>query len=183
MILSLVSGPPTSADNLHSNLKMKPNFRSNGGRLSFLIDSAQATELADKAAYADYVVFASACEGDLPRELKIWIEGWLTKRGEREGTLVGLMEQHTRPFEIASLKEIYLRHVAHRAGLDYLSHVPSRKSKALPNSLDSYQERARQMTSVLDRDPAQSTTVHTTSNSFLTRLSPRAHLTVNSRGL
>lgn len=114
-----------------------------------LTGSTQGAELTEKAADADYLVFASACEGDLPREVKIWIEGWLARRGDREGTLVGLIEQQT-PFEIATLKEIYLRHVAHRAGLDYLSHVPPRKSKALPNSIDSYYQRARQMTSVLD---------------------------------
>jgi len=128
----------------------EPEFHIEWWPFTLVAEAGQCGELAGKAAGADFVVFAVSPQGDLPRELKLWIEDWLAKRGEREGTLVGLMEQHPSPFEIASLKEIYLRHVAHRAGLDYLSHVPPRKSKTLPDSLDSYQQRAGQITSVLD---------------------------------
>src|SRR5690348_8957965 len=44
-----------------------------------------------KAARADLVVFAMTAGGDLPHEIKLWIENWLGKRGEREGALVGLL--------------------------------------------------------------------------------------------
>ena len=80
------------------------------------------------------------------------MERWICQRSEREGALVGLVlaDRHSRPGEIACLKEIYLRHAAHRAGMDYLSQVPPVLPKAMPDSLDMYRERAGQVTSVLD---------------------------------
>lgn len=115
-----------------------------------LRNNAAATEMINKAAQADLLVFSFSSQGDFPRELKLWIERWLGKRCEREGSLVGLVTdriQSVCPF--ASLKEIYLRHTALRAGMDYLSHVPPSAEKVIPDSLDSFSQRAGQMTSVL----------------------------------
>ena len=94
----------------------------------------------------DLIVFAVDPEGDFPPEIKRWTERWIVERGEREGTLIGLVDKG--PYDIACLKEIYLRHVAHRAGLDYLSQVPSK----LPEEIDlmaSLNQREGQVTSVL----------------------------------
>jgi len=102
----------------------------------------------EKAAEADVVVFAMEAGGDLPDEIKRWIEQWLNKRGEREGALVGLL-QRKEPREVASFREIYLRHAARRGGMDYLSHVAPTARKAIPDSIDSFSERAGRMTSVL----------------------------------
>jgi hypothetical protein len=102
----------------------------------------------EKAASADVVVFALNAGGDLPEEIKWWIEHWLNKRGEREGALVGLL-QREEPRDMASFREIYLRHAARRAGMDYLSHAAPTGGKAIPDSLDSFSERAGRMTSVL----------------------------------
>jgi hypothetical protein len=109
-------------------------------------------EAAWKASIADLIVFATSAEEDLPRAIKLWIENWLGKRGEREGALVSLMERRERdPLEVPPFKEIYLRHIAHRAGMDFFSQVPPMTiSKALPDSLDSFNDRAGQMTSTLD---------------------------------
>lgn len=115
-----------------------------------LSDSARAAEAAIKAAAADVVIFAISPAGDLPREIKLWTENWIAKRSEREGAIVGLVAGHVSPGELACLKEIYLRHMAHRARMDYLREVPSALARAMPDSLDSYRERARQVTSVLD---------------------------------
>ncbi|HET7626035.1 MAG TPA: hypothetical protein VFM25_12300 [Verrucomicrobiae bacterium] len=115
-----------------------------------LRNTAGATEMINKAAQADLLVFSFSSQGDFPQELKLWIERWLGKRCEREGSLVGLVTdriQSVCPF--ASLKEIYLRHTALRAGMDYLSHVPPSAGKVIPDSLDSFSQRAGQMTSVL----------------------------------
>jgi len=115
----------------------------------FLALPAEASDAAQKAADADVVVFAMKAGGDLPHQIKLWIENWLNKRGEREGALVGLLAREGS-HDIASFREIYLRHIARRAGMDYLSHAAPTASKAIPDSLDSFSERAGQVTSVLD---------------------------------
>jgi hypothetical protein len=115
-----------------------------------LTHSAGAGDAAQKAALADVVIFAMDAVGDLPDEIKLWIETWLNKRGEREGALVGLLAREERSHDVPPFREIYLRHIARRAGMDYLSHAAPTAPKAIPNSLDSYSKRAGQMTSVLD---------------------------------
>jgi hypothetical protein len=120
--------------------------------LSFdsLAQSAHADTGAKMAMDADLVVFAVSPAGDLPQLVKFWIEGWIGKRSTREGAIVGLVHRRDDPSDLACLKEIYLRHAAHRAGMDYLSHVPPGPPMALPESPDSYSERAGRTSSVLD---------------------------------
>ena len=115
-----------------------------------LSDSSVAHGAVEKAAAADVVVFAMDARGDLPDPIKLWIEKWLNKRGEREGAIVGLLEREEGWQNIASFREIYLRHAARRAGMDYLSHAAPTRRRAIPDSLDSFSERAGRMTSVLD---------------------------------
>jgi hypothetical protein len=110
---------------------------------------AEGRDAAQKAADADVVVFAMKAGGDLPQDIKLWIENWLNRRGEREGAVVGLLAREA-PHDIAPFREIYLRHIARRAGMDYLSHAAPTATKAIPDSLDSYSQRAGQVTSVLD---------------------------------
>ena len=45
------------------------------------------SDAVQKAAKADVVVFAMNSGGDLPEEIKLWMERWLNQRGEREGAL------------------------------------------------------------------------------------------------
>ena len=76
----------------------------------------------------------------------------LDHRGEREGAIVGLVTEKPAPaMGVASLKEVYLRHTAHRARMDYLSHVVPTELRAMPDSLDAFRQRAGQVTSVLDQ--------------------------------
>ena len=109
-----------------------------------------ANDAVQKAADADVVVFAMHSRGDLPSEIKLWIEKWLNKRGEREGALVGLLNREGGLQGVASFREIYLRHAARRAGMDYLSHAAPTAKDAIPDSIDSFSERAGRVTSVLD---------------------------------
>ncbi len=116
----------------------------------FLNHPASANDAALKAASADVVVFAMDAQGDLPEEIKLWIERWLGQRGEREGALVGLLAREDVHHEMVPFREIYLRNIAHRAGMDYLSHAAPTVKRAIPDSLDSFSRRAGAMTSVLD---------------------------------
>jgi len=116
---------------------------------ALLSDAAMAHSAVEKASGADVVIFAMDARGDLPDPIKLWIEQWLSKRGEREGAMVGLLH-HEGWHGAASFREIYLRHAARRAGMDYLSHAAPTRPRAMPDSIDSFSERAGQMTSVLD---------------------------------
>jgi len=115
-----------------------------------LNEPALAHAAVEKAARADVVVFAMDARGDLPEPVKLWIEKWLNKRGEREGAIVGLLHRDESWQGVASFREIYLRHAARRAGMDYLSHAAPTLRRAMPDSLDSFSERAGRVTSVLD---------------------------------
>lgn len=111
-----------------------------------------ASEAAEVAATADVIVFSFTSAGDFPEELKAWIERALGKRTKREGALAGLVIDRPRDaIEGACVKEIYLRHAAHRAWMDYLSQENPTTGRAIPDSIDSFNERAGQVTSVLDQ--------------------------------
>jgi len=113
-----------------------------------LRETGPSAKAAEKAKDADWVIFALRAEQEVPAHLKNWIEAWLARRGTREGTLVGLL--HDIPAATGSETQCYLRQVAHRAGMDYLSQVPQSVLQNIPEARDSYSERANQLTSVLN---------------------------------
>jgi hypothetical protein len=100
---------------------------------------------------ADVIIIAANAEDDFEPVLKLWIERWLAKRHNREGTLAGIFEGEGSSIPgVATQKEIYLRHVAHRAEMDFISHLPTSFRKTVPESLDDFSTRAQKMTHVLD---------------------------------
>jgi len=110
----------------------------------------RALTAAAKAAKADLLVFALKPEGELPDCVFAWIDRWIEKRGEREGALAGLLDPAAGPNGIATEKYLYLRSLAHRTGMDYLMQVPENMVRTIPDSIDSYAERASTRSSVLD---------------------------------
>jgi hypothetical protein len=78
------------------------------------------------------------------------METWLGQRGDREGLLVGLMESGGSPGVGEGEKHHCLRNAAHQGAMDYLTQVPQNIARSIPDSLDSYTERADQVTSLLD---------------------------------
>lgn len=114
-----------------------------------LLDKPPATEeAAERATQADLIVFSAGPEGDFPPSVKAWIESWLNQRGDREGLLVGLMQQGNGDRE--EQKHHYLRQAAHRGAMDYLTQMPPGISLSIPDSFESYTQRADQVTSLLD---------------------------------
>ena len=114
-----------------------------------LQQSSAAADSADKAAKAALIVFATRPEGELPIDVVLWIQKWSSKRCDREGALVGLLDPVARN-AMADDKHLYLRNLAHHAGMDYLTKMPENISRGLPDSLDSCSQRAQRVTSVLD---------------------------------
>lgn len=116
-----------------------------------LTDSPHASaEASARAAAADLIVFAVSPSGDLPGAIKLWIESWIPRRCDREGALVGLLAGTGKPGDLPCLKEIFLRHAARRACMDFLCRLPSALTRVMPDSPEACCERSRQMTSLLD---------------------------------
>jgi hypothetical protein len=109
-----------------------------------LTDPEAAQDSLTKATRADLLIVAA---GDhLPREIKSWIDQWVRQRGEREGALIDVRGcTETAPCDT----QLFLRTIAHRAGMDYLTQVPQTLSWCIPNSPDSYTQRAHTVTSLL----------------------------------
>jgi hypothetical protein len=119
--------------------------------LSFsgLGDPNAARDAGARIGGADIVVFAARPDGHVPGAVIEWVEGWLANRKDREGTLAGLINGGATATGLAAEKHAWLRSIAHRAGMDYLTEVPQEITQPIPNSLESFSERAQQVTSVL----------------------------------
>jgi len=117
---------------------------------SALADSNAARDAHAKARGADVIIFATRPEGPVPARVTEWVEACLANRTDLEGTLAGLIDSGMILTGWAAEKHAWLRSVAHRAGMDYLTEVPQEISRPIPNSLESFSERAQLVTSVLD---------------------------------
>ena len=114
-----------------------------------LASESSANEAAKKAMQADFVVFGVILDDRIPSHVKRWVEKWLEHRGEHEGALVSVPSTADLPqFETSAMSR-FLRNVAHRAGMDYLTEIPQGLSQPFPDSPESCAERARQVTSLL----------------------------------
>jgi hypothetical protein len=109
-----------------------------------------ATEAAEKAARADLVVLSTLRQEDFPAWVKGWIESWLNRRGDREGILAGLIAPGTAGGEWEAPPHHYLRQVARRGAMDYLTQIPQDIARSSLESPDSYAQRAAHVSSVLD---------------------------------
>ena len=119
-------------------------------QFSQLEEANSAHDAASKAAVADVIVFAANGEGGFSWTVKEWTANWLTQRGDREGILVGLLEPASNAGDREGEGHQYLRNVAHHGAMDYLTEVPQDISRPIPDSLDSFTERADQVTHLLD---------------------------------
>ena len=137
-------------DRLVDRFWAKCDFEVGWWAFTMLEETSSAKEAALKASCADLILFAATPEGDFPLALKAWIETWLNKRGDREGMLVGLMDSLADPAGREGQKHHCLRNAAHHGAMDYLTHVPQDIAFAMPDSLDSYTQRADQVTSLLN---------------------------------
>jgi hypothetical protein len=116
-----------------------------------LIELSSAEVHLEKALEADLIVVAANPEGDLPAPVQTWFETWIGRRVDREGAIVALNDPGPGTEQARASKFIYLRNVAHRARMDYLTQVPQGSLFEIPESLESFSERAGHVTSVLDK--------------------------------
>ena len=119
--------------------------------LDTLSKPVKGEETIRAAAQANVLAFAVHASGDFPAVVKIWAEQWLLRRKGRSGWLVGLItDEEIGIHGVACLKEIYIRHLAHRAGMDYLSHFPIGIRRVMPDSLDAFSQHADHVTPMLE---------------------------------
>ena len=113
-----------------------------------LTDSQERLAAIGAAASADMIVFAVSSEGELPEMIKAWVEEWLFERGGREGTIVGLFPDTG---EICTTRKYcYLRQIACRGQMDFMSALPAILPSKLPDNFDWVSRRAGEVTSVLN---------------------------------
>ena len=134
------------SDSLVERFWSKYDFEIGWWSYESLAEPQGARHAAEAVREADLVIFAASKEGSMPAELREWIESWAEQRGEREGALIDLIASDPECGE----KHFYLREVAHRARMDYLTQIPQHIPRFIAESIEAYNDRAERVTSVLD---------------------------------
>lgn len=109
-----------------------------------------AEEALKKSLGAHVIVFSVQSESQVPAHVQRWTNSWLERRGEREGAFVGLLNAVRDSNDNPVAAQGFLRQLAHRAGMDFLTEVPQNLARRFPETLESCSERAHQVTTVLD---------------------------------
>lgn len=117
-------------------------------RADFLGDATMAELAAEQAAHADFVIVGCDPQREFSAALKQWFETWAARRGGRDGALLNLMT-HWAASVAGWRNEQFLRDIAHRACLDYLTPAESAPGE-LPASFEEAERRANLHSSILD---------------------------------
>ncbi len=101
-------------------------------RFDFLQDADLAEQAANAASHADMLLVSAHPGRGLPLAFTQWVETWLPRRFNQESLLVALIGSEKDSGEDAATE--YLRGIAARAGMDYLSKAASSNSEAIKDS-------------------------------------------------
>jgi hypothetical protein len=95
-----------------------------------VLGNPQLREMATRdAAEADLIMIATRGEGDLPREVKVWIDDW-TGRLCNAMALVKLTDRNRGCGPDDDMIRAYLESVARRTGMDFFAQPDERPEKA-----------------------------------------------------
>lgn len=134
----------TACDFLMQQLWSEVEFDFHWWRTDFLEHPVMAHAAAGQARAADFLIFCSSTENEFSPALKTWFESWSADRQGRDGVLLNLTTTSPR-----SVEE-FLRGVADRAMLDYFATTRQTLTGNLPASFEEAEQRACQISSVLD---------------------------------
>ena len=139
------------SDHLMRQFWSEIEFDFNWWRFAYLEDEVLASQAASHTMDADALIIAVQNEGDFSPTTRSWLEQAMAGRGVREGAFIALFGGEEGPLcRAATKKDAFLRSLAQRAGMDYLTGAPSVLPGGLPDSLDSFSRRAIQHSSVMD---------------------------------
>jgi hypothetical protein len=119
-------------------------------RVDFLTNAELASQAAETALTADFVILALEPDRQLSETLKSWFASWSERRSGMEGAMVDLTEARSAVTSLTTQREMELRQLARRAGLDYLTSLPASLSSTLPASYEAAGCRADQSSTVLE---------------------------------
>lgn len=108
-----------------------------------------ARKAVDCASNARIVIIATSARDDIPAPVASWLNEWCVQRHGREGALIGLIDESAESQRREAVDH-FLRAIAHRAGLDYLTHAPESGLALIPDESDWIIAKAEGMSSVLD---------------------------------
>lgn len=119
-------------------------------RFDFLRDAGLGRQAGRQAAGSDLILFSAHARRELPAVVGKWIETWLPGRGAREGVLVAMIGTDDDHLAGLSPIHVYLREVAQRSNMDYLSQTVGASVSELNTSIETITKRAEKVTSLLD---------------------------------
>jgi hypothetical protein len=99
-------------------------FKFSWWRFDYLRDSELSSAAVRAAAKADLVILSAYSKGPFHSVVPQWTEQWVQRRASNEGALLGLFWTQEGQKDLASPKQIYLKDVARRTGMEFLSQVP-----------------------------------------------------------
>jgi len=137
-------------DRLVTNFWADVEFDFHWWRTDFLDDPRMAEVAATAATTADIYIFSSAPESSLSPMLLKWFESWSGERVLRDGMFLDLTDASAQAGRMVQQKQVRLREIAARAHLDYFNRIPPPFSGEIPNSRQTLEVRAHEVSSVLD---------------------------------
>ena len=107
-------------DRLVANFNRDLDFEFTWWRFKYFSDPEIAAQALEAATSADLIIVLAHRVEDFTADVQAWFEAWPSKRDKSEGVLV-LVQTPADLRNPLNLHHSYLRLVAHRARLDYLS--------------------------------------------------------------
>jgi len=84
---------------------------------------------------ADVIVISVYAENELPIGLYVWVQAWLPRRLSRRGVLAALVAVPEPPDSTSVRTMKYLRAVAHKGKLDFISQERKRLASSIASSM------------------------------------------------
>ncbi len=115
-----------------------------------LADQASAHAAVNAAAVADVMVLATRVETQVPTHVELWLEHWVRQRPNREGVMIALVGLADEPLAKKIAKQHWLRGLARRARVDFLSDAVPIGLWVTPESVQWLNQRAGRLTPILN---------------------------------
>jgi hypothetical protein len=122
-----------------------------------VLGNAKLREMATRdAAEADLIMISTHGEGDLPPEVKGWVDEWIGRLCSAMA-LVKLTDRHLGGHPQDDVIRAYLQTVAHRAGMDFFAQPDEWPDRHEDFSLQQISERAHATSTLMARFLTQNT--------------------------